>query len=1077
MVYSGPLTMEYYNHYIVKFGVGAAFGNIQEETSLIDYDPTFNTLDFCLSDSVYMYFCDTYAYESRFGRVIKVDPRGGAAPTVLDLLNVESTEMREFLKGGFAGSTHGYIQVKNPSPRRLVRISLDPYQYVDSLNLESMFHADDYSTGMHGGFEYRQHLQLTGNGQSICMLCRGRDSRVVARDKKVRDLVLLEHLSVLLKLLSLEERREAKGIIFQSLTKRAEWHLLIDDGSDEEAGVHSLCMSGELVQKAMKAHKKKDCKQRMVNCKLCKKRCTAEDLPDHERVECEHRQVTCRLCSSLLKQRELNYHQLYECENGEVICENDGCGWSGLRHQEADHEVKCPFAKVVCAHCLLEVLQKEMRGHSCKRVHPQTQCTVCLESFESLGRKSIAPAMLMMDERRSCPHVQMCMRCAQSWTSRSAEKGHSPNCPECREEYNTATAYPDYLFHVASSDILRPPLPQREKMTSGTVWFVSPLDIRFTHDSISECFAPYTKDGVEIKEREQLKILSSAQELLDTAQEPKALELLEVMWYKNQLYVAGTFNRRLCMYRLLALFATERFGLIKVRVKHHEDLKSKLAQCFTTECEGRYVSIRSNETIDPLQVGQTPHELHWPEAVRLLGGDTWRPELPAGLQSEGPCNDANDTTSSSAASNVASVVAVPVSAESDRVVAAFADHHQMPLKEVRQLFAQLTEEQRWLTCMRFRHDPNKSGVPPIKLLQIFAGTSRATVQNGPRGWQLEVVGRRLAVRLGRWTVVEKEKEQMERSLQAALEKITELQQEVLKLKESEQHWLEEAEAAEKRERALKDQLSRETERRQEQDRTLQVLQLAEREGPQRRSRWGNQRQTEPVSSREDDSMQEPPNARVLNAHEAGFQAAEVCDDDPWRNYDANCIQLKPWDREDEDEETSGGDDRWNDHCFSSPCDTDVAVHSDVHHTGDGSDTISQFIEHWKLRWDETEEILHGLTPEEVDMILRRFSMDKQMGKRPEPLLRSYVESCRRKGFQKHHPTDALAEFAAEWKMPFHQVRQILETVSHPQQQQMVMKEYFCCSQDGTEKRMQTLQRYDPFSAGPVRRLLSSGRSP
>ncbi|CAK9118519.1 unnamed protein product [Durusdinium trenchii] len=662
------------------------------------------------------------------------------------------------------------------------------------------------------------------------------------------------------------------------------------------------------------------------------------------------------------------------------------------------------------------------------------------------------------------------------------------------------------------------------------------------------------------------------------------------MWYKNQLYVAGTFNRRLCMYRLLALFATERFGLIKVRVKHHEDLKSKLAQCFTTECEGRYVSIRSNETIDPLQVGQTPHELHWPEAVRLLGGDTWRPELPAGLQSEGPCNDANDTTSSSAASNVASVVAVPVSAESDRVVAAFADHHQMPLKEVRQLFAQLTEEQRWLTCMRFRHDPNKSGVPPIKLLQIFVNScktngfrerhsldrdpdgcfdqilkkadvqpalqrgrilpgashpssqcnvpprppspppppeNRSTVPNvqaakapkappstfqasQPNASRPPLAATRaasahaargrsrppdrrvpppvpappasrevarppvvpappalsdLAVELkARVEVVEKEKEQMERSLQAALEKITELQQEVLKLKESEQHWLEEAEAAEKRERALKDQLSRETERRQEQDRTLQVLQLAEREGPQRRSRWGNQRQTEPVSSREDDSMQEPPNARVLNAHEAGFQAAEVCDDDPWRNYDANCIQLKPWDREDEDEETSGGDDRWNDHCFSSPCDTDVAVHSDVHHTGDGSDTISQFIEHWKLRWDETEEILHGLTPEEVDMILRRFSMDKQMGKRPEPLLRSYVESCRRKGFQKHHPTDALAEFAAEWKMPFHQVRQILETVSHPQQQQMVMKEYFCCSQDGTEKRMQTLQRYVTWQA-------------
>eukprot|EP00913_Durusdinium_trenchii_P016117 g15149.t1 len=473
----------------------------------------------------------------------------------------------------------------------------------------------------------------------------------------------------------------------------------------------------------MKAHKKKDCKQRMVNCKLCKKRCTAEDLPDHERVECEHRQVTCRLCSSLLKQRELNYHQLYECENGEVICENDG------------------FRPCIVRDAAEEVLQKEMRGHSCKRVHPQTQCTVCLESFESLGRKSIAPAMLMMDERRSCPHVQMCMRCAQSWTSRSAEKGHSPNCPECREEYNTATAYPDYLFHVASSDILRPPLPQREKMTSGTVWFV----------------------------------------------------------------------------------------------------------------------------------GQTPHELHWPEA------------------SEGPCNDANDTTSSSAASNVASVVAVPVSAESDRVVAAFADHHQMPLKEVRQLFAQLTEEQRWLTCMRFRHDPNKSGVPPIKLLQIFVNSCKT---NGFR-----------------------ERHSLDRDPDGCFD---------------------------------------------------QILKKAD---------------VQPALQR----------GRIL----------------PGASHP------------------------------SSQC---------------------------NLRWDETEEILHGLTPEEVDMILRRFSMDKQMGKRPEPLLRSYVESCRRKGFQKHHPTDALAEFAAEWKMPFHQVRQILETVSHPQQQQMVMKEYFCCSQDGTEKRMQTLQRYVTWQA-------------
>ena len=86
-------------------------------------------------------------------------------------------------------------------------------------------------------------------------------------------------------------------------------------------------------------------------------------------------------------------------------------------------------------------------------------------------------------------------------------------------------------------------------------------DVRFTHDSISECFAPYTKeghgfdqfflfypvvsclgfhvvlahdsfarvvhqeffsfrqDGIEVTEKEKLKVLSSAKELLDSDQD------------------------------------------------------------------------------------------------------------------------------------------------------------------------------------------------------------------------------------------------------------------------------------------------------------------------------------------------------------------------------------------------------------------------------------------------------------------------------------------------------------------------------------------------------------------------------
>ena len=50
-----------------------------------------------------------------------------------------------------------------------------------------------------------------------------------------------------------------------------------------------------------------------------------------------------------------------------------------------------------------------------------------------------------------------------------------------------------------------------------------------------------------------------------SAQEPQQLETIDVVWHEDQIYVAGTFNRRLCMYRLLAIFHPSRFGLMRVR--------------------------------------------------------------------------------------------------------------------------------------------------------------------------------------------------------------------------------------------------------------------------------------------------------------------------------------------------------------------------------------------------------------------------------------------------------------------------------------------------------------------------------
>ena len=40
-----------------------------------------------------------------------------------------------------------------------------------------------------------------------------------------------------------------------------------------------------------------------------------------------------------------------------------------------------------------------------------------------------------------------------------------------------------------------------------------------------------------------------------SAQEPQQLETIDVVWHEDQICVAGTFNRRLCMYRLLAIYA------------------------------------------------------------------------------------------------------------------------------------------------------------------------------------------------------------------------------------------------------------------------------------------------------------------------------------------------------------------------------------------------------------------------------------------------------------------------------------------------------------------------------------------
>lgn len=158
-----------------------------------------------------------------------------------------------------------------------------------------------------------------------------------------------------------------------------------------------------------------------------------------------------------------------------------------------------------------------------------------------------------------------------------------------------------------------PPSPSKEDMTPGTEWFISPLEIRFTHDVINSEFRPFYKDGQYHKHQ---SILDSVWEMLRSQNEPPQLRKIDVVWHNDQIYVAGTFNRRLCMYRLLAIFHPSRFGLITVRVQEITP-QMKFQRKLSTKCEGRFVEVRQ-AGVKQWIVGQTREDLRWPEALQLL---------------------------------------------------------------------------------------------------------------------------------------------------------------------------------------------------------------------------------------------------------------------------------------------------------------------------------------------------------------------------------------------------------------------------------------------------------------------------
>ena len=141
-------------------------------------------------------------------------------------------------------------------------------------------------------------------------------------------------------------------------------------------------------------------------------------------------------------------------------------------------------------------------------------------------------------------------------------------------------------------------VPKMEKNVKttryGSTHWISPLDLKFTHDTVKIRFKPFMNaDGRYHKSK---SILESMQELLDCKsknQVPTELDCLEACWADNdELYVAGTGNRRLTMWRLLRLYKEHEWSRIKVKIVNKDHPKVKFEQKNTTPCYGRWVMVR-----------------------------------------------------------------------------------------------------------------------------------------------------------------------------------------------------------------------------------------------------------------------------------------------------------------------------------------------------------------------------------------------------------------------------------------------------------------------------------------------------
>jgi len=185
---------------------------------------------------------------------------------------------------------------------------------------------------------------------------------------------------------------------------------------------------------------------------------------------------------------------------------------------------------------------------------------------------------------------------------------------------------------TTGSRLPKPPLPKQAEVRGNFTYFISPFDVHFTQDSIGVNFSAQDDDPTK-----KPSLMETAMECIKEGI-PDKIEILDVVWHEGKVYVAGSFNRRLCVYRLLNIFFPQDFRAMKVRFKPERE-KDKLFRFtngdnrFTTYCQGHWIQVRSKvpsyvgkqKDPDPRwhsdQDGWHRYDpgVQWPEAHRAFG--------------------------------------------------------------------------------------------------------------------------------------------------------------------------------------------------------------------------------------------------------------------------------------------------------------------------------------------------------------------------------------------------------------------------------------------------------------------------